>query len=281
MKNIMFIYDNAIDSGALSGGNWPVPLANLKDPRPTKYARSLDLNPANAQFNVSLPASRTFEGIFFSATNLNQSGLVRIRAFSDALFTAQTFTTGWIVVGAARQVLEWGHPYFWTGRVPRYDPDRVGLSFPVLFGQSVTARYFLIEFSNPANADGAIKVGRAFMGTTLTPAINFLEGSQFGNATKTKVKEALSGTPYFKRRRRFSQFTASFPVASTQEAWNDWHTLIELCNLDKQIVVIPQPDDTDNIKKKSFLGRLEELPSFSFHVGAVVHQTSIKVTEYV
>ncbi len=175
--------------------------------------------------------------------------------------------------------LPWEDPNFWTGVQPIDDPDQAGIFVIHVFEQDTTAKYWRFEIDDVANPDGFVEIGRLFMGLAWRPSMNFAQqGNRFGWKPKTTVQESLSGSRFYNRRpsQRFFQF--SFPALPTAEIWDDVHRINVISNLDRQVFIIPDPDDLDNRNKRSFLGNLTELSGIElFNVGRA--STAFDITE--
>jgi hypothetical protein len=265
MARVLILYDNAADAGTLSGGSWSLPLSYMQDPRPTRRARSTSLDLANTTFRIALPTVRTFKALAFGPTNFTSSARYRIRAYSDADFTMETYDSGWTDIGIQAVPsldLAWEDPNFWTGVQPIDDPDNAGIFVVHLFEEDETAKNWTFEIDDQANPEGFVEIGRLFMGLGWQPSINFsAESNNFRFIPNTTVMKSLGGTPYFVRRKSARSILLPFPYLPDTEVWNDVYRIQSISNLDKQVFVISDPDDTVNRNKRSFLGNLAELPA--------------------
>jgi hypothetical protein len=242
---VNIVYDNAADDAdavLLTGGTWTVPLSNLQDPRPSKKARSSGVGLSATQFNVDLGTSKTFRTLAVTHANLSASARYRITWYSDA-FTTQAGTTGWLAIPG----------------YPADDPDDIGAATFHLFDSDTSARYWLFEFDDQTNADGYVELGRLFMGTTWTPTYNFTEQNAEGVTPNTPRQDSLGGTGYFNRRKpvRYFRFTLGLIPEADYPAIR---RLRKISNLDKQVIVIPDRSDTDNLNDRCFLGTIKTLP---------------------
>lgn len=281
MARMLLLYDNAADEGTLSGGSWPLTLANMQDPRPTRRARSADLTPDATQFQIVLNTVRTFRALAFGPTNFTSSARYRIYSTDEATGEIRN-DTGWTDIGVQAVpslTLAWEDPNFWTGVQPIDDPDKAGIFVVHVFDGPATGKVWNFELDDPGNPDGFLEIGRLFMGTAWQPSINFApQGNSFGFRPKTSVQESLGGTRYYTRRKSARQAKFAFPALPDQEVWDDVYRIQAISNLDRQVFLIPDPDDIDNRNKRSFLGNLDELPSISlFNVGLA--ETAFAITE--
>lgn len=263
MGNFLILSDNAADEGTLDGGSWlaALPLTGMQDPRPTKRARSTNLELTSTLFRIALNTTRAFRALAFGPTNFTSSARYRITAYSDAGFSVQTYDSGWRDIGiqaVPSLSLEWENPDFWLGVEPVDDPDNAGIFVVHDFGLNVEGKYWIFEIDDQGNGDGYLEIGRLFMGRAYQPSINYLSNS-FGFETNTTMEKALGGTRYYTRRKSARTLSVTFDYLPTQEVWDDIYRLQVLSGLDKQVFVIPDPDDILNRNKRSFLGNLKEL----------------------
>lgn len=282
MARVLILYDNAADSGTLSGGSWSLSLSYMQDPRPTRRARSTSLDLANTVFQIALTTVRTFKALAFGPTNFTSSARYRIRAYSDPGLTMETYDSGWTDVGTQAVPsldLPWEDPNFWTGVQPIDDPDNAGIFVVHLFEEDETAKYWAFEIDDQANPEGFVEIGRLFMGLGWQPSINYSpDGNNFRFIPNTTVQTSLGGTRYFTRRKSARSILLPFPYLPDEEVWADVYRIQSISNLDKQVFVISDPDDTLNRNKRSFLGNLAELPAIQlFNVGLA--STAFEITE--
>lgn len=282
MGRLILLYDNAADEGTLSGGTWSLPLTGMQDPRPTRRARSANLTPEATTFDIALNATRTFKALAFGPTNFTSSARYRIRSFSDAEMTMEVYDSGSRDIGTQAVPsldLPWEDPNFWTGVQPIDDPDKAGIFVVHIFDQDTTAKYWRFELEDAGNSDGFVEIGRLFMGLAWQPSINFSpEGNSFGWKPNTTTQQSLGGSRYYNRRKSARFFRFAFPYLPDAEVWSDVYRIQAVSNLDRQVFVIPDPDDVANRSKRSFLGNLTELSSIQlFNVGLA--STAFDITE--
>ncbi len=282
MARVLILYDNAADSGTLAGGSWSLPLSYMQDPRPTRRARSTSLDLAATTFRIALNTVRTFKALAFGPTNFTSSARYRIKGFSDPELTMQVYDSEWTGIGTQAVPsldLPWEDPNFWTGVQPIDDPDNAGIFVVHLFSEDTTAKYWLFEIDDQANPEGFVEIGRLFMGLGWQPSINFSpDGNNFRFNANTTVVKSLGGTPYFTRRKSARSILLPFPLLPSAEVWSDVYRIQSISNLDKQVFVISDPDDTVHRNKRSFLGNLAELPAIRlYNVGLA--STAFEITE--
>lgn len=238
------IYSDAAGA-TFSAGTWVLPLSNLQDPRPSKKARSSGLSTANTKFRLDLGAARSVSLIAITHTNLTSAALYRITWYSDAFVTAAG-NSGWLSIPG----------------YPSDDPDAIGAAVFHLMA-TTSMRYLQAELDDASNPDGYIEIGRVIVPAVYQPSYNFDENSNGDELEpNTPRQNALGGTGYFNRRTPARAFRFQFGVLPDSEA-PTLRRIRKICNLNKQVIVIPDPDDTSNFNDRCFLATLRKLPGVS------------------
>lgn len=257
------LYDNKADAATYSGGSWTLALTNIQDPRPTKKARSNGLSASNTLMNIDLGASYAIRDIAITHTNLSSAAQYKITWYSDA-FTTAAGNTGWLLIPG----------------YPSTDPDEIGAAIFYIASATVTYRYWKIELDDTANADGYVEVGRVFLPLTYAPSINYGDDNADGMQANTPRQNALGGTGYFSRRKPARTFRFGFDRTDESEMVT-WRAIRKICNLNKQVVVIPDPADTSYLNDTCFVGTLAQLPTLKRLVGGPYAATAFDVIEAV
>lgn len=249
---MLLLYNNHLDDAVvvLSGGSWALPLGNLQDPRPSKKARASSAAATDSRVRVDLGVSRTFRALAVTHTNLTAAAQYRITRYSDAFATAID-STGWLPIPG----------------YPQEDPDFIGASIFHVYAASIGARYWQFELSDEANPDGYVEIGRVCMMDCWAPSRNFGLENADGAEPNTPRQNSLGGVGYFNRRKpaRFFNFAfAQLPVSEKPTL----RRIRKICNLDKQVIVIPDPADPANFNDTCFLATLKQMPSLSLLAGS-------------
>lgn len=263
MADMLIGFNNYADDGTYSGGSWSPALTKLATPIVTERARSATLDLADTQFKIDLGASRTIRTWCLTHTNLTSAALYRLTWYSDA-FVTEVDNTGWLAVPG----------------YPAIDPDFIGASIFHVFDAALTFRYGKMEIDDNANADGYVEAGRNFMpeelGMSRNPDVNLPDEL----VPNTPRQNALGGTGYFNRRKPVRKLTFGYNVLVDTDA-PKIRRLRKLCNLNKQIVVIPDPDDTDNFNERNFVATLNSLPSINLMAAGLVSGNGFDLIEVV
>ncbi|MBN8960579.1 MAG: hypothetical protein J0H71_05560 [Rhizobiales bacterium] len=247
MARMMLLYNNHADSDgvAFSGGSWALPLTNLQDPRPSKKARSSTASTVDSMFRVDLGSVMSFRALALTHTNLTAGALYRVTWYSDDYLTP-IGNSGWLAVPG----------------YPADDPDDIGASIFHVFAASTAARYWQFEINDGGNGAGFVEIGRLCMMDTWVPAYNFGTDNSEGAVPNTPRQNSLGGVGYFNRRKPARFFNFAFSTLPDAEI-PTLRRIRKICNLDRQIIVIPDPDDTANLNDTCFLATLKELPSLA------------------
>ena len=267
MGTMMFLYENFADGAILGGGSWQIPLTAMQDPRPTRRARSTNVDPASTTWHVPFVDAKTFRAVAFGPTNMSPGARYRVRAWNDAAHSDMVFDNGWEIFGpppAEPLSIEWEDPRFWLLSQSFDDPDNAGVWAISVFPADVTAQHWTYEIEDPGNPDGYIEIGRLYMGNSWTPPWNFApDSNELSFDTNTTMQVALGGTRYYNRRKAQRKFKFAWPVLPTDEAWTHVYRIALLAGIDKQVFIISDPDDLLYRNKRSFLANLDTLPSIS------------------
>ncbi len=248
MGRMLLLYNNHadVDSVAFSGGSWALPLGNLQDPRPSKKARASSASTADTLFRVDLGASRAFRAIVVTHTNLTAGALYRITWFSDS-FSTQVANSGWLPIPG----------------YPTDDPDNIGAAIFHVFAGNTTAQYWQIELDDGGNGDGYVEIGRLCMMDCWAPPYNFdADNNSDGADPNTPRQNSLGGVGYFNRRKPAHFFNFTFSRLPGDQI-STLRRIRKICNLDRQVVVIPDPDDTANFNDTCFLATLRQMPALA------------------
>lgn len=236
---------NYADDAALSGGSWVVSLANLLDPAPKVRARSASALVTSTKFNVTLDAISPIELIALCSTNLSSAALYKITWYSDA-FTTAVGDTGWLPIPG----------------YPSYDYSERGVDVCHIFADAMSYRFFSIEIDDTLNADTYVEVGRLVMSRMWEPPYNY-DTNRDAIIPNTLRNDALGGTGHFNRRPAPRALTISWPALNTSEE-DELREFREYNGIDKQVFVVPMPDDATRYNLRNFLATLRVAPEFSF-----------------
>lgn len=265
MSNMLIGFNNYSDDDAVafSGGSWSLALTKLAGPVVTDRARSADLSLTNTQFKVDLGASRSIKLIALTHTNFTSAALYKITWYSDA-FTTAVGNTGWLAVPG----------------YPADDPDFIGAAVWHIFADAISYRYWKFEIDDNANADAYVEMGRLFMPEELNMSRNPDVNVPDEMIPNTPRQNALGGTGYFNRRKPVRKLTFGYDLLDDTDA-PKIRRLRKICNLNKQIVIVPDPDDTSNFNDRNFVATLSSMPAIGLMAAGLVSGNGFDLIEVV
>lgn len=268
MGTLIAIYQNYADAAAVSGGSYVLPLSNLKDPDIGRVARSTNPLATSTLLRVDLGAPRAIGGLALGPTNLSPGAQFLARAYSDAAYSVQVFTIGTQTIsgtlmdwGDPAHWLAWEDPGFWFGIPDIFEQALFAPWAFAIFQADVTARYWLIEVFDEGNRDGYVQFGRLVMGRAFRPSVNYVPGAEFRVDPIFMRSESIGGRRDDWDIGRRRALRVSFPELLTEsELFNDILRMQHVLGASKQLFVVPDPDDTGNLQKRSFLATMKAPP---------------------
>lgn len=254
-ENIIILYDIVSDGAVLAGGDWlpALPLQNLQTERLKTITRSAGLDLADTQFTVALPFGVPVLAVALDGTNLSALAKYRVRAYSDAGFTAGIFDTGWkdVVEPMPFGVLAYGDPHLYDGLTE----DR-GRHLTHIFDGAILARYWRVEIDDRTNPDGYIDAGRLVISRFLNPRCNFNYGAGFSYLNNSQVATTLSGGKVIWTRQNPRSLRVNFE-ADENEITTKFSDLNDLAGYGGQVFVIPEPSLKDGRRfRRAFLATI-------------------------
>lgn len=273
MANLIVGFPNRSGEATLSGGSWEsaLPLTNLQDRRIAKVARTTNDSASSTKFDIDLTRDRAIKLIALIKHNLSLDTTYRIYGSNASNFATTVYDSGSLAVFESIYdsfVLEWEDDNFWDGKASQEYIDSMNatsnLSLIHILNTVISARYWRVEVVDESNPDGYVEFGRLFLSEQWQVTNNILYGASLGYETNTGVEMSLDDTEYFDVRK--SQRNYKFELESYD--YNEGHQkLLEISRqlgIDKEVFVIPDPDDTENMTRRSFLGRLKALNPITY-----------------
>ena len=273
MANLIIGYPNRIDSATLSGGSWEasLPLNNLKDRRLAKVARSVDALAASTKFDIDLTTDRAIKLICLVKNNLSLDATYRIYGSTVSNFATTVYDSGSSEVWQAiynTTDLEWEDDNYWDGKpTAEYLADlstTSTLNLIHILNQPIAARYWRVEITDTTNADGYVEIGRVFIASQWQVTNNILYGASLGYETNTQVETSLDDTEYFDIRRAYRNFQFELESYDYNEGHAKLLDMSRKVGINEEVFVVPDPDDTVNMTRRAFLGRLKTLNPITY-----------------
>lgn len=269
MANLILGFPNRIDEATLSGGSWEasLPLTNLQDRRLAKVARSTDLNTTSTQFAIDLTKDRKIKIVVLVNHNLTIDAAYRVTIASDAGFTSIIYQTSWNDVWGSvydSLNLEWEDENFWLGNLTEEERASFTSNLIVVLPSVYVGRYIKVEVDDQTNTSNYIQIGRCFVSEQWQVTNNILYGASLGYETNTQVESSLDDTEYFDVRNNYRVFRFELESYNYDEGHQKLLDVSRSVGVDKEVFVVPDPDDTANMIRRAFLGRLKTLNPITY-----------------
>jgi len=265
-RHSTFCWPNYVNEGSLSGGSWSaaLPRDNLQDPIFAEVAETTDLDTASTQFDVTFPRFRTVAMAAIAQHNVSVNGRWRVRIFRDVDATNEMWDSGWQQVWPAvysTSELNWEDSNFWSG-VP-FEEDRQDFtSLAWMFAdEPQVCRRVRIEFDNPTNPDGALRIGRAFIANAWQPKFNMSWGVQYGLDIGTEFEAADNEdeTEYADPKTPRRTVTLDLAHLSEEEGFSQVHAMMRRQGLHKEVFYTESRVPGPQSFAKSFIGRFSSV----------------------
>ena len=273
MANLIIGFPNRADESTLSGGSWEttLPLNNLKDRRLAKVARTTNDNTASTKFDIDLTRDRAIKLIVLVKHNLSLDATYRIYGSNVSNFATTVYDSGTQEVFESiydTLNIEWEDDNFWDGKPTQEYLNSMkaasNLSLIHILNSVVSARYWRIEVVDTSNPDGYVEFGRLFLSEQWQVSNNILYGASLGYGTNTGVESSLDDTEYFDVRKSHRVFNFELESYSYAEGHQKLLEISRQVGIDKEVFVVPDPDDLENMTRRAFLGRLEALNPITY-----------------
>lgn len=219
MGNLVIGYRNRIDDATLSGGSFVAacPITNVQDKRITRVARSSDATAASTRFDIDLGAALACQG--FAVVNHNASAAatwtITGGTSSGASDTYSGSARSAVQMSTSADVLEWEDSGFWEGTGDEW----VRNMHPLIYVHTaqITARYWRIQITDTANADGYVQFGRVYIGPVLIPALNDSYGRGQGFSDFTTFERGPTGAAFARQGRKAKRAEIAFDWLTNEE----------------------------------------------------------------
>lgn len=264
MANCLIAYPNVSDLATLSGGSFVLPLSKLQNGVNRDVARTT--NAANGSFVVNgvYEKARPMRVMALVRHNFTVEATYRFRLFSDAAMTVTEYDSGVLPVFDVVYTEEtetWDSGNLWDLTISAEDREGLTASLIHILPETFTERAFRLEVFDTANPDGYLQAGRLFVGSGWIPVINMTYGASLGFENRALIDESIGGTEYFDERENPRVARFALPRLSDDEAMTQGFELLRKQGVTKDVFYMWDTEDTLNILRRSFLGRLRELPA--------------------
>jgi hypothetical protein len=273
-----FVLNPGAVTPVFSGGGWrsELPLSNLLRAEFAYVARSIDATPGATQFWLDLGTPRDVQVIAIPRSNCSRAALVRVRAC-----TTQSSAGPWLASTGWRSLypviyptgtLPWGHPALWDGKTTEEDRGIFPMPFVKVFPSAVIARYWLVEISDPTNADGYVELPRIFLARGWQPSLNITYGATQGWEDLSQVQTSPFGADFADERGKRRTVRCSLQYIRQDEGIVQISDMQARLGTTRQLLFCFDPDDAANLPRRTFLCRMQSLSPLEYavygHVGA-------------
>lgn len=159
----------------------------------------------------------------------------------------------------------YGSPSFFTGDISEEKAARTKMpSIDVVPGESIAARYVLVEIFDEDNPDEHTDLMRFYISSGWQPSINIAYGLKKGRISNTTSLSTRGGAEFFDVRpnqRRVGFTINNLPFDEAMYYVDDIH---EFVDVHKQIFFVLDPDDLSNLHRNSFLCRLQQIDDYDY-----------------
>lgn len=252
MSNALISYPDHTITGSLSGGSWlaTLPLSNLQNRLMSKKARSSNALAASTIVQVDLGAtSRAIRCLAVLSHNISYAGTIRARGYSDSGYST-------LVTGADTGTLNaWPQSGFTADDAAQYPNNWI-----YAFAASKTARYWKIEITDTANADGYVELGRLWIGEgNFEPATGFSYGASLGYEARDVIEESLGGVRWGEKRTPRRSWSISFEALTESEKQKALIMQKVLTTTDEMIFIANSQATAQNMLLEAFPATAKEL----------------------
>jgi hypothetical protein len=257
MSNGVFgwpIYSDAsvLFTPTFSGGSWSsaLPLANVADRRLAKVARSSNVLVASTKFETDLQTARNIRVLALILPNISSVGTCRVRGSNVAgNFAAPVYDSGTVTVYPAGQTAE--------------TMDGIKPTFVAVTPALVSARYWLFEVTDTANAAGYIDIARVVIAGGWQPTYNLSYGAQFGLETDTERNYTDGGAAVYKVSPRRRTLVFEHKLLTDTEALTGFD-IQRVAGTSQQLFYVFDPADTTHMHRRAFLATLRSLSALEY-----------------
>lgn len=239
------------DAGTITAGSEAaaMPASNLLRQQPGDRWRAEDLS--SAWLQLDLGSATAINLIWLGYTNASSAATWRIRAAStEAGLTGGSpgYDSGALDHWPTTGLDDWlstypgfTHAYKWLGT------------------SAQTFRYWRIDISDSANADGYYQAGRLYLANAWQPTRNIAYGWNVGWADPSDTVRAASGAGFSNRLRRYRELRFSLPFLSEDEMYSNAAAIDRLRGASGDMLVIPKPETPARFMDQAIYGLSRDL----------------------
>ena len=247
-----------------------MPASEILTPYLAEPARSTDATAASTKVRINLGLPRNVAVVAIPKSNVSVDGQIRITAYSDSGYSVAVYEGA--LVDYWSDVYPWGSRPWGSGglmsaKITPEDADGYPAVYYVVLPAVVIAQYWQIEFVDEANADGYVEIARVVLAPAWQSSINFLPGqSSIQWETASTVRKGRTGVRFVDRKPNRRVTRLAFDFLGEDEAFAQPFEMARKEDLDGEVFIITDPDDTTLALQRAFLANLRVLPSLSYGI---------------
>lgn len=253
MANTIIAFNNYANFSTITGGGWEPgqSLTNLKFAGYDTFARSINASPTNTFFNIDLLASRPVRVFMFARHNLSASATYRIRRYTDGTFTTANYDSG--------------NQAVWHASGPD-ETNRAGYLPALTFcpPEGTSGQFWRVNFNDTVNPFGYVQIARLFMAGAWQPTLNMEYGLQQGFESRSQVAETYDGSEFYDVRESYRVERFRLQYLPLQELLDNAMDMDANQGITGEVAYVFDPDDTQNMLRRSFLGRMRQLTPIEY-----------------
>ncbi|WAJ29334.1 hypothetical protein [Antarcticirhabdus aurantiaca] len=265
-RRIKILAPNLVYKAEISGGSWQpgdLSLDALHDPLPGRVARSTSASPSASQMVLKLDRPRQVGGVVLVNHSMTTAGLWIVQAFRDEALTDCVYNPEGQATEAYPRLfrtrdLPWSHPNWWSGKPLAEDIGRVTTGAILLLGRTVTARWWKIQLIDPTNPKNVIDVGKVLLGPVVDLGVNYVPGAALAVIDESTMSQSMSGARFFRKGAKRRRFVFGFSQMREAEVFAKLFDLTAELGITEEFFLIPNPLDTTNLQRRSFVAHLKE-----------------------
>lgn len=171
----------------------------------------------------------------------------RIVAGVQTLATMQTVVhdSGWLTA--------------WPSGIDAEESEGMNIPLVHIPSSAFTARYWSVQISDAANADGYVDLGQLLITGGYTPTINFAYGAELGVDTQSTRQRTRSGVAYHDEQPRFRRFDFTLDNVDEDEFMVNIFDFQRRAGIHGQFFFVLNPADTTHMHRRAFRAVLERL----------------------
>lgn len=253
-------YGNRIDEATLSGGSWleELPLQNLQSRMLSQVTRSSDVQNTSTWFDIQLPKERLIGLVALVRNNISVYAKIRITGF---VRDEQRYQSNWQAawgITIPYDLLEWEDDSYWTGVQTQELRETTNAAVLFIERQKFVVDRIRIEIDDTRNPHGYIDIGRVFISDfwAIKNGIDF--GHSLGYEDPSQIERSLGGSLFFNEKQQYRSYSFTIKYVYFDEAYESALEIMRVSGLTKEVLLIPDPSDNQNMQRRAFVGRISQ-----------------------